>query len=330
MRRYLLMSCVVASCALSGVRPATAAPQPPAITVATASDNVAHPGSATEWWYVSVIDPATGATFIAQQFTAPLPVTNSFFYAESGAKAHMTSSTTQPVTTSAPSVCSNAMCLSYDAMRRAYHLVYAANGVTADLWLDTIRPGITTKKPLAYDDQEMFWTVPVATSTVSGWAWPVGAPAPISVDGWRGYHDHDWGSFDLGDQRYTGWEWGISHHPDGSAQLMGGVIGGDGRWQGVMAKVTPTATTFCQSDSSVDPTALTLSAYSTHHGFDYPETVRTKCSDGTPAAGPFTFAATDPYLVNEIVFAFTESVGHTVPGSVALIEHFRTASHSGT
>lgn len=328
---FLTLLTTTLSIAIGVAPPAATALTSPAevpLRVASPSDDVAHPGSYTEWWYASVINPATGETFIANQLANPVPTSVSFWYDRSGHKAHTSTPTTAVVTDSRPSIKSNAEHLYYDAERAAYHLTYSFNGISADIWFDNAKPGVTWG-PLNYDDQTMSWTVPVATSTVSGWVWPAGYAEPISVDGWRGYHDHNWGDFDLGNQDYTGWEWGISHRSDGTAELMGGVIDSAGRWHGVQAGAG-NGTSFCRSSDLVSAsTAVSLSNWATYDGFTYPKTVTTRCTDGGNV-GPFTYSVTDPYVVDQGLFSFTEAVGHTTPGSAALIEHFRSRSHYGS
>jgi len=156
---------------------------------------------------------------------------------------------------------------------------------------------------------------------------PPGAAAAVSVDGWRGYHDHNWGDFSLFDQRFSGWEWAVSHepatkaNPHGQASLLGGVVSGDGTWQGVLVHIDQAGTTFC-------PSAIRLSDWTSAEAFAYPGTVGASCSDPTRKLSS-TFTVTDPYVVNMILSTITESVGKTTPGSVGLIEHFRTLSHGG-
>ncbi len=292
--------------------------------LATPADNGPHPGSQTEWWYVHVTNPATGEVFIAQLFSAPLPLVNTFWYDKNGNKSHLTTATTPPVTTNQPSVCALAGCLKYDATKKAYNLKWSANGVTADLWLNNLKPGVTWG-PATYDNQSLYWTVPAATSNVTGWIWPVGSLKPISVDGWRGYHDHNWGNFNLSDQAYAGWEWAVSHEADGSAELLGGVIDSKGDYRSVLADIAPDGTmTACPG------TVTHLSNFTKAGLFDYPRTVDTKCATPTPGVDPVRFGVTSPYQVTTPTFLFTESVGTTEPGSLALIEHFRTLLHLGS
>jgi hypothetical protein len=296
---------------------ADAATQPVVpVRTATPADDVNHPGSTTEWWYAEVSDPVTQQTFIVDLNARPAPETVTFWYDAQGNKTSAVSATTKPVTTDLPSVTSSAGRLAYDPFRRAYHLRYDANGYKADIWFDRALPGVTAG-PMSYDGQWMDWTVSVGTSTVTGWVQPPGS-APISVDGWRGYHDHNWGDFLLNSPAYTGWEWGVSHQSDGTASVYGGVLDGSGAWQGVLADITPRGTTACQA-------GVSLSDWSSYATYAYPATVGLSCLDGRLPAS--TFHVVGPYVLNAGTFAFTEAVSRTTPGSVGLTEHLRTAAH---
>ncbi|MFD0689458.1 hypothetical protein [Actinomadura fibrosa] len=294
--------------------------------LAEPSDDGPHPGSATEWWYTHVMDPATHRTFIAMLFTAPVPTGVIFWYPERGQKLVLPELTAKVTATDGPVVDSSAGSLVYDRGRRAYHLVWTGAWAKADIWFDNALPGVTGG-PITYDGgQTMYWSSPVATSRVNGWLQPPGASSPISVDGWRGYHDHNWGNFNVADQSYSGWEWGVSHEPDGTATLLGGVVKGDGTWQGVVGRVTATETYGCMS-------TVELSDWKVSGLFSYPETTRLTCPssllatpDGLKGERPGldrTFHVVDPFILDVGVLALPESLGATVPGSLGLIEHIR-------
>lgn len=293
-------------------------------------DDVAHPGSATEWWYVHLMDPATGRTFIALFFTAPLPVTTMFYYPEDGQKLVLPVAATPTVaSTTTPSAVNSAGGLVYDRTRGEYHFVFHANGYDIDAWLDRPTPGVTGG-PIRYDGgQEMYWSSPVATSHPTGHIrTPDGRTSDLA--GWRGYHDHNWGSFNVIDQRYSGWEWGVSHEPDGSATLLGGVVKGDGVWQGVIAHATDDAVVGCMA-------TMRLYDWQVAGAYSYPAYENASCPDGAArrfVAGGYdpqplpgldhTFHVTEPFVLDVGLLALPESVGETVPGSIGLIEHIRT------
>ncbi|MFB4309339.1 hypothetical protein [Actinomadura sp. GTD37] len=289
-------------------------------------DDGPHPGSATEWWYAHVMDPATKRTFIAMLFTAPVPTALIFWYPEEGQKLVLPEPALDVRAAEGPVVRSSAGDLVYDAERRAYHLSWHGLFAKGDIWFDDAVPGVTGG-PIRYDGgQTMYWTSPVATSRVTGWLQPPGA-SRISVTGWRGYHDHNWGQFSVVDQRYSGWEWGVSHEPDGTATLLGGVVKGDGTWQGVVGRATPRGTYGCMS-------TIRLSEWRVSGLFSYPETTRLTCPssllatpEGLKGKRPGldrSFHVVDPFILDAGLLALPESLGRTVPGSLGLIEHIRT------
>lgn len=296
--------------------------------LAEPSDDGPHPGSWTEWWYAHVMDPATRRTFIAMLFTAPVPTGLIFWYPETGPKLLVPALTREVTATDRPAVRSSVGSLVWDTDRELYHLTWDGGFAKADIWFENAVPGVTGG-PIRYDNgQEMYWTSPVATSHVKGWLKPPGG-RKTSVDGWRGYHDHNWGRFNIADQGYSGWEWGVSHEPDGSATLLGGVVKGDGTWQGVVGRATPSETYGCMA-------TLKLSDWTTHGLFTYPEKTNASCPS-TLLATPgglvgerpgldVDFHVVDPFILDVGLFALPESLGRTTPGSLGLIEHIRTLS----
>jgi hypothetical protein len=295
--------------------------------LAEPGDDGPHPGSATEWWYTHVMDPATKRTFIAMLFTEPVPTALIFWYPEKGQKLVLPEPAFDVTAADGPVVRSSAGDLVYDEERGAYHLTWHGLFAKADIWFDNALPGVTGG-PIEYDNgQTMYWTSPVATSHVNGWLQPPGSSSRISVNGWRGYHDHNWGDFNVLDQSYSGWEWGVSHEPDGTATLLGGVVKGDGTWQGVVGRVTHEETYGCMSE-------IELSGWRVSGLFSYPETTTLTC-DSSKLATPEgligerpglqrSFHVTDPFILDVGLLALPESLGRTVPGSIGLIEHIRT------
>ncbi|WP_026402042.1 hypothetical protein [Actinomadura rifamycini] len=294
--------------------------------LAEPSDDGPHPGSTTEWWYVHVMDPATRRTFIAMLFTEPVPAALIFWYPEEGPKTVLPEPVAKVTAMDGPVVESSAGSLVWDPGRGAYRLRWHGLFAKADIWFEDALPGVTGG-PIAYDGQTMYWTSPVATSRVRGWLQPPGASSPVSVTGWRGYHDHNWGRFNVADQRYSGWEWGVSHEPDGSATLLGGVVKGDGTWQGVVGRVTARETYGCMA-------TIELSDWRTSGLFSYPDTTTLSCPSsllatpqGLRGARPgirTSFHVVDPFILDFGLLALPESLGRTVPGSLGLIEHIRT------
>jgi hypothetical protein len=289
-------------------------------------DDGPHPGSATEWWYMHVMDPATHRTFIAMLFTAPVPVGLIFWYPEKGGKTVLPEPVAAVTAKDGPSVTSSAGDLVYDP-ERGYHLTWHGLFAKADIWFDKALPGVTGG-PIEYDNgQTMYWSSPVATSHVTGWLRPPGSSSKIDVGGWRGYHDHNWGNFNVVDQSYSGWEWGVSHEPDGTATLLGGVVKGDGTWQGVVGRVLKHETYGCMS-------TIKLSEWRVSGLFSYPETTSLSCPssllatpNGLKGERPglnADFHVVDPFILDSGLLALPESLGRTSPGSLGLIEHIRT------
>lgn len=295
--------------------------------LAEPSDDGPHPGSATEWWYTHVMDPKTKRTFIAMIFTAPLPTALIFWYPEKGQKLVLPELVTEVKATDQPAVRSNVGSLVFDKKRRLYHLKWNGAFAKADIWLEKPLPGVTGG-PIKYDNkQTMYWSAPVGTSHAKGWLRPPGSDKRIDVGGWRGYHDHNWGNFNVADQSYSGWEWGVSHEPDGTATLLGGVVKGDGTWQGVVGRVTRKETFGCMSK-------IKLSNWQVSGLFSYPKHTDVSCDSsllatpggliGKRPALDKRFEVTDPFILDVGIIGLPESLGRTVPGSIGLIEHIRT------
>ncbi|MDX6738323.1 hypothetical protein [Actinocorallia sp. A-T 12471] len=340
--RRRLTAAAAAAVLLAALVPGQARPAPPRVPItdvkrsdltlvpgklAEPSDDGPHPGSLTEWWYAHVIDPATRRTFIAMLFTAPVPTGLIFWYPEKGRKLAVPALTATVTAKAGPVVESSAGSLVHDADAGMYRLRWHGGFAEADIWFTEAVPGVTGG-PIEYDGgQTMYWSAPVATSKAKGWLKPPGTRERISVDGWRGYHDHNWGRFNVVDQRYAGWEWGVSHEPDGSATLLGGVVKGDGTWQGVVGRATPEKTYGCMA-------TLKLSDWKTHGLFTYPGTTNASCPssllatpEGLTGELPgvdVDFHVVDPFILDVGLLALPESLGRTGPGSLGLIEHIRT------
>ncbi len=175
---------------LSVASPAHADPDP--IVVAQPSHNVAHPDAVTEWWYVNVQDPASGQSLILTLMQKPSPSAAAVWFGKLGAQYNQTLPATPYAVTSGPKICGSAGCIEYVESRNSWHVTYAYGGTSADLWLNQPKPGVTSTT--MFDGKSFKWTNPVATSSVTGWVKPIGHLFPISADGWRGYHDHNWGT----------------------------------------------------------------------------------------------------------------------------------------
>ncbi len=287
--------------------------------IATPADDVSHPGTATEWWYAEVSDPNSSQTFILSLIQLPQNNVSDFWYDKAGKKVNNQNSLSSFSSTSTypPTVKTSAGNLIYYTTAKAYHLTYnnTTDHYSADIWFYGALPGVTVGPDYVSGGQTMFWTNPVLTSSVSGW---VNIPnyGQISVNGWRGYHDHNWGNFSLINQSWRGWEWGVSHNPDGSGAAMFSVVNADGTYAGETIHATATGTTFCNAN-------YTASNWTFNNGEWFPLKVVQNCP--APPSYNDTWTVTQPFVLNSFAFLLDEGEGVTGPGSVGLIEHGRTA-----
>ncbi|TSD94417.1 hypothetical protein FOS14_20550 [Skermania sp. ID1734] len=306
----------------------------PSGKVAEPADDVAHPGVTTEWWYASFMDPASLRQFVVAIFTAPVPmVAATMMYADGTSPVSRSAQVPVPfagdphggpVADGQPGVRTSGGEISYDRARHAYH-VRLNSSVRGDVWLDRGQlPGATGIIDLRNQGQWMGWTSPVATSTVTGWVqMPNGQP--IDVTGWRGYHDHNWGNFTMVDQAADGWEWGLSHEPDGGASIIGGLVRRGGQWTGAVVDVRPGGTRVCTSstlsltDWVSGPTPLSGST------FALPGTITATCGPRERYHFTKTFHLTEPVVADEGVLAASfEAPYTTVPDSHGMFEHIRS------
>jgi predicted secreted hydrolase len=273
---------------------------------ATTADDVAHPGSRTEWWYVHAVDPATGRVVVVTFFSAPIPIASGFLFtdrammdwiAPTGARTH-----------AGPGVATAAGSVRWDAQRGAWQVEQEAEGYRVRLTLTQPVAGLTAG-PLRFGDEWMSWTVPAATARADG---EVVTPSGerIVVDGWRGYHDHNWGAFELQSDAYDGWEWAVVHEPGGRALLLGGIVGRDDRFRGVLGRFGSGQGRWCRP-------SLERTHWTQDEGFSYPRVLEAQCADDDAV-----FTVTRPYVARLQSHALTESVGRSdEPGSLGLIEH---------
>ncbi|MGV9676904.1 hypothetical protein ACWDSJ_16640 [Nocardia sp. NPDC003482] len=316
--------------------------------VAVPADDVMHPDSWVEWWYTMLRDPASERTFIAVITSAPVPAVSAVFMYGNGNDLLSAPAggilpggglpVLPPANDGLPGVRTIAGGLDFDPVRGAYHLVLQAP-VQADVWLDGAPlPGATGR--MTIDDGEwMGWSAPVASSTVHGWVRSPGGERE-NVDGWRGYHDHNWGHFTMVDQRADGWEWGVSFEPDGGATLLGGLVRRGGQWKGTLVDVRPSGTRACVpttlqlSDWYSGPTPLSGAT------FALPATITAACAPppglpgaissrgelyGADAEFTATFHLTESLVADGgVLAASAEAPYRTVPGSFGIFEHVRS------
>jgi hypothetical protein len=276
-------------------------------SVARPDDDVAHPGSTTEWWYAHAIEPGTGNVVIASFFTAPVAASGGFLYTGDDMQHWTRLSEARPH--EGPGVTLSDGGISFDGETGTWVVDLESGGYRVHLELTDTRPGVTAG-PLRFGDEEMSWTVPVATGFANGW-FVDREGKRTEVRNWRAYHDHNWGDFNLESTQSAGWEWAAVHEGPGEAKLLGGINQLDGDFDGALVNVTPTKTTGCQ------PT-LEKKDWTSIDGFSYPSTVVASCNGESTR-----FTVTRPYVVPLTTHALTESVGRSdAAGSIGLIEHF--------
>ncbi len=292
--------------------------------IAEPGDDVAHPGVTTEWWYASFMDPASKRQFVIVIFNAPMPVIGAVeMYADGVravdyAKVPAVGRHGGAHLDGLPGIRTDRGEISYDQDKRAYR-VRVDSAVRADVWLDRGQlPGVTGVIDAHHGGQWMGWTSPVATSTVRGWVQMPGG-APVDITGWRGYHDHNWGNFTMFDQVVDGWEWGVSHEPDGGASIIGGIVRRGGQWVGSVTDVRPSGTRLCTSST------LELSGWTTTSTFALPHTITATCGPAEKHQFSKTFQLVDPVVADTGLLGMSfEAPYRTVPGSVGMFEHIRS------
>lgn len=283
------------------------------VSLARPSDDVRHPDSQTEWWYVHAVDPQSGRVVVLSFFTAPLPAAGGFLYTEAG-KSHWTRlSEEEPH--SGPGVSLRDGGVRFDSSSGSWIVEQQAGGYEVYLELTETRPGVTAG-PLEFGSEQMYWTIPVATGSANGWITDQEGER-TEVREWRAYHDHNWGAFELQSTQSDGWEWAAVHETAGRASILGGINQLEGDFSGVLLRVTPSQTTWCTPNLEKD-------AWITVDGFSYPQTIEASCDEER-----VRFSVTEPYVVPLSTHALSESVGKTdVEGSLGLIEHLAALEES--
>ncbi len=206
------------------------------VRTATPADNGAHPGDGerTEWWFVSALDPSQDlavAAAIGTEFPAAPPATVVFLYLPDGS-VHTVA---QPGALGAPPATDEVdVRLGSDRiwtprpgvirMRVDMPDGFPIHGddpgpVSVDLTLRSDAPGFAAGPLTLPGGQDLSWTVAAPRARVSG---------TVVVDGTRyelddapGYHDHNYGAFDLSDDAHGGWDWSQVHLPAGRSLVTG-------------------------------------------------------------------------------------------------------------
>ena len=279
------------------------------VAVARPADDIAHPGSTTEWWYVHAIDPKTGRAVIVSIFAEPQKAIGGFLYEPSGVKTWRALASAASTPHTGPGYSVKGSSIRYDVADKAWIIVSDSSGYRVRLKLSATRPGATAG-PLRYGRESMSWTVPVATSRADG---SITTPdgRTIEIRDWRGYHDHNWGPFSLQSRDYGGWEWAAVHEGPGKAWVLGGLTDKAGRFAGVLTRVERTRVTTCR------PT-VRLERWTKKDGFRFPSRVTATCRGRKSVR----FTVTRPFVASLVTHALTESIGTSqAPGSLGFVEH---------
>ncbi len=232
-RRIALAALAV--CAVCAVC-AAAALGAPGLRTATPADDGAHPGSGdrTEWWFAGAMDPAQGfavAAALGAEFPGNPPATVVFLYMPDG-RVH---------TLAAPRALDGAPSTDRADVRLGPDRLWSPRpGVTrvtidmptgiplhggspgpvsVDLTLRATVPGFVAGPLILPEGQDLSWTVGAPAARVSGTV-TVGSRV-IRLRDAVGYHDHNYGAFDLADDAHGGWDWSQIHLPQGRSLVTG-------------------------------------------------------------------------------------------------------------
>ena len=217
---------------------AAAAVGAPGLRTATPADDGAHPGAGdrTEWWFVSATDPERGfsvAAALGSTFPGNPPATVVFLYLPDGAVHTVAAARVldgEPATDRADvrlgpdrlwSPRPGVTRVRID-MPTGIPLFGGSPGpVSLDLTLRATNPGFTAGPLALPEGQDLSWTVGAPAARVDGVVRVDGRT--FRLDGARGYHDHNYGEFDLADDAHGGWDWSAIHLPGGRS-LVSGIV----------------------------------------------------------------------------------------------------------
>ncbi len=210
----------------------------PGLRTATPADDGAHPGPGerTEWWFVSAIDPDQDfavAAALGAAFPSNPPAAVVFLYLPDGSVHTVAAPRALAIT---PSTTRADVRLGPDRLWAPHPGVtrvridmpagISLHGgppgpVSIDLTLRATVPGFTAGPLRLPEGQDLSWTVGAPAARVSGVV-RVGART-IRLSDVVGYHDHNYGEFDLADDAHGGWDWSQIHLPGGRS-LVSGIV----------------------------------------------------------------------------------------------------------
>jgi predicted secreted hydrolase len=215
---------------------ATPAVASPDLRTAGPADNAAHPGEGkrTEWWFVSAIDPAQKfavAAALGAEFPSNPPATVVFLYMPDGSVHTVAAPRTVTVM---PSTQRADVQLGPDRLwsprpgitrvvvdiPKGIALHGGSPGpVSLDLTLRATSPGFVAGPLTLPEGQDLSWTVGAPSATVSGVV-RIG-DRTVRLRDAVGYHDHNFGEFDLADDAHGGWDWSEIQLPAGRSLVTG-------------------------------------------------------------------------------------------------------------
>lgn len=308
-------------------------PERPART----SDDVRQ--SAAGWdedWRVIALDPASGGYANLTLVGGPIPRIIVRAHAPSGTIENDATLVNGLLPHDGPGVTialvrdngpTEANSLSYANGRYTVRLTYPVQGV---LTIVPSRPAVTVgpwhlgPEPIFPPSGQtttpgrMWWSVPVATGTVSGWLASEGTR--IDLKSWRAYHDHVWGRFHRSSTTWSHWDFVLKSPAPNEAWILNGldptqgaleVQANDAHWQGVLLHVTPRGMSTCIARIT---RSGWLSGFATNTPWRIPTSVRAQCGGSTLAVH-----APSPWPAG----GFLGGIGGSapLPGGTGWIEH---------
>lgn len=210
----------------------------PQLRTATPADNGAHPGEGkrTEWWFVSAIDPGQRfavAAALGAEFPSNPPATVVFLYLPDGSVHTVAAPRTlidRPATNRADvRLGPDRLWSPRPGLTRVH--IDIPNGidlhggspgpVRVELTVRATAPGFAAGPLTLPQGQDLSWTVGAPSAAVSGVV-RVGSRTYRLRDA-IGYHDHNYGQFDLADDAHGGWDWSEIRLPAGRS-LVSGIV----------------------------------------------------------------------------------------------------------
>jgi hypothetical protein len=275
---------------------------------ASASDDVRR--SAAPWeedWRIIALDPASGGFANIELVASPLPTisvraqaaagtVNAYAVLANGLLPHDGPGVT--IANLPSGLPEQVNSLSYANGRYTLNLTYPAQGVltitpsrtgpTVGPWHLGPEPVYPSTGGVTSTPGLMWWSVPVATGTVSGWLASGGSR--IELHGWRAYHDHVWGRFRRSSTTWSHWDFVLQSPRPGEAWILDGldptngaleVQADDAHWQGVLVHVTPRQVTTCQARIA---RSGWRSGFSANTPWRIPTKLHASCGGGTLTA----------------------------------------------